>query len=389
MDRRPDERAGQAIHGLVIASSPVSFVLRVLLAAAVAVCLVAAVAGGLMRLGLALPGTAEAPWLGRAVLDHAALMMGGFLGTVIGIERAVAVRLRVAILAPLASGLGGVCLLLGLTTTAEWLLVAAAGFFAAVNLVLMRRQPAAHTRVLLIGALAWGLGNLLMAAGRPVAAALPWWFAFLVLTIAAERLEMTRLTPRPAAAQVSFRLVLAVLLAGATTSAVSPMGGVIFGSGLTLLAIWLGVFDIARRTVLAHGVSRYMALCLIGGYGWLGVAGLAWAGTALGCPERDAALHALGLGFVFSMVMAHAPVILPAVARIKLRFGKHFYLPLVLLHVSMVVRVGFGAFDAQLRTTGAALNAAAIALFAITVAGSAVAWRLGGGDSPNVIRIPR
>lgn len=36
------------------------------------------------------------------------------------------------------------------------------------------------------------------------------------------------------------------------------------------------------------------------------------------------ALHALGLGFVFSMVMRHAPVILPAVARLRLSFGVAF-----------------------------------------------------------------
>jgi hypothetical protein len=29
---------------------------------------------------------------------------------------------------------------------------------------------------------------------------------------------------------------------------------------------------------------------------------------------RDAALHGLGLGFLFSMMLGHAPVILPAVA---------------------------------------------------------------------------
>ena len=90
--------------------------------------------------------------------------------------------------------------------------------------------------------------------------------------------------------------------------------------------------------------------------------------------RRLDALHALGLGFIFSMIMGHAPVILPAVARVKLRFGVWFYAPLAALHLSLVVRLGFGLLDLQVRGTGALLNAAAIALFAVTIVGSAVAW---------------
>jgi hypothetical protein len=118
-----------------------------------------------------------------------------------------------------------------------------------------------------------------------------------------------------------------------------------------------------------------MAVCLLGGYVWLAVGGLAWGATALGAPLRDVALHALGLGFVVSMIMGHAPVILPAVARVKLLFGKFFYLPLAALHLSLLVRLGLGATDFHLRAQGALFNALAIALFAATAVGAALAWR--------------
>jgi hypothetical protein len=91
---------------------------------------------------------------------------------------------------------------------------------------------------------------------------------------------------------------------------------------------------------------------------------------SLGLPTRDIALHALGLGFVMSMVMAHAPVILPAIARVKLQFSWPFYLPVAALHVSLAIRLGLGAAHA-----GALLNAATLALFAITVLGGALAAR--------------
>lgn len=347
--------------------------LLLLLAAAA---LLGAVGGGLLRAGFDLAGQPDLRLLGQAALGHAALMMSAFLGTVISIERAVALRLRWAFAAPLLSGASALALLAGAALPAAALMLAAALVFGAVNVVLVQRQRAAHTALLLAGALAWLVGNGLFAAGLASPAVLPWWFAFLVLTIAAERLEMTRLMRRHPAAQPALFAVLAALLAGAALSALAPpAGGLVYGTALVALAAWLIRFDIARRTVHAAGLSRYMALCLLLGYGWLAVAGLAWIGLALGAPLRDAALHALGLGFVFSMVMGHAPVILPAVARVKLQFGPWFYGPLALLHLSLLLRLGPGFASPTWRAHGTALNAAALLYFALTVAGAALAWR--------------
>ena len=389
MDARPDEPSRQALHGVVnsararpraAAPSPpawLRFAVTPLLLALVAVCLVAGVAGGLLRVGAYLPGTLDTAWLGRAALGHAALMICGFMGTVISIERAVAVKLRTAFVTPFAAGLGGVCLLLGRQNAGAWLEVLAALAFVAVNVVVVYRQRAPHTVLLLASAACWLAGNLLFATGQSSEATLPWWFAFLVMTIAAERLEMTRLMRRRPAAQLELYAILVAMAAGAAWSGVSPsLGGLVYGASLLALALWLGVFDIARRTLFAPGLSRYMAVCLLTGYAWLAVAGLAWAATAVGLPARDVALHALGLGFIFSMIMGHAPVILPAVARVKLRFGLYFYLPLGALHLSLLVRLGFGLFDLTLRGSGARMNAAAIAVFAATVVCAALAWRL-------------
>jgi hypothetical protein len=362
----------------------VTLAVRPLLLSLVAFSLLAGIAGGLLRAGVALPLLPDSAWPGQAVLTHAALMICGFLGTVIGIERAVAVKLRAAFLAPLASGAGGALLLLGQPGSGAWLGVAAASIFTAVNIVIVRRQRAAHTWLLLVAAGAWLTGNLLFATGQGSVATLPWWFAFLVMTIAAERLEMTRLMRRRPAAELSLQVVLAALLAGAAWSALAPVaGGLLYGTALALLALWLAVFDIARHTVRAHGLSRYMAVCLLGGYAWLAVAGVAWAATALGLSLRDAALHALGLGFIVSMMMGHAPVILPAIARVKLQFGAVFYVPLAVLHLSLLLRLIAGMAGDPLRSTGALLNAVAIALFAATIAGAAIAWRIhhGGPDA--------
>ncbi|MED5621889.1 hypothetical protein [Ideonella sp. BN130291] len=337
--------------------------------------LAAGMLGGLLRAGVVLP--LQADWIGQAAVWHAALMICAFLGTVIGIERAVALKHPAAIVAPLVCAVGGALLLAGQAQAAHASFVLAGLAFVAVNAAIVRRQQAAHTWLLLLGAFSWLGGNVLQVSGTGAAAVLPAWLAFLVLTIAAERLEMTRLMRRRPGAEALLLWLLGALLLGSALCASWPaLGGVVFGLALAALAGWLMAFDIARRTVLAGGLARYMAVCLLAGYGWLAMGGLAWAAASAGLPAaRDTALHAVGLGFVFSMVMGHAPVILPAVARVKLAFGHAFYLPLLALHGSLLLRVGGGAFDPALRRLGAALNSAAIVLFLLTVIGAALVWR--------------
>jgi len=350
---------------------------RLAMAFLVAGPLLAAIAGGLLRAGADWPGLLGSPLVGQAAGFHAALMLSAFLGAVIAIERAVAVKLRWAFAAPVAAGGSGVFMLMGRFDAAALLGVAAALVSVAVHLVVLKRQRAGHTALLLVASLSWLVGNVLFAAGQGLVATLPWWFLLPVLTIAAERLEMTRLTRRHALAYPVLLTVVAALLAGAAMSAAAPVaGGVLFGAALSALALWFGLFDIARRTLFAHGLARYMAVCLLAGYAWLAVAGIAWVGMVLGGAGRDLALHALGLGFIVSMVMGHAPVILPAVARVKLLFGPWFYAPLLALHGSLLLRSIGGLGHADLRTLGAELNAAALALFVATLLGSGIAWRL-------------
>lgn len=376
MDSRAPERARQTLLGLVISPSRGLAGLRVGLISAVAFSLLSGIAGGLVRAGVFAPGVSTSAWLRHAVIGHAALMICGVFGTVIAAERAVASRLRLAFLAPLASAAGSIVLLSGQFTGGAWLICAAAAVFLFASLVLVRRQFAAHTLLLAVGSLCWLVGSFRFTTASDSVATIGWWFAFLILTIAAERLEMTRLMPQRVVARACLLAVLAALLAGAFATEWAPSsGGLLFGAALSLLALWLCAFDIARRTVLAHGLSRYMALCLICGYVWLFVAGLAWGAMAVGWPARDIALHAIGLGFIFSMVMGHAPIILPAVARITLHFAGYFYLPLVALHFSLLLRLAAGPYDDRLHTMGVTLNAFAIGLFALTIAISAIAWR--------------
>jgi hypothetical protein len=370
-----------AVRRSVQSGTPGAVLVRLAFAASVLVLLAAGLSGGLVRAGVPMP---RAAWMPPAVTAHAFLMVCAFMGTLIGLERAVAVKSAPAFVGPFASAAAGLAMLAGASHAAAWTMVAASAAFVVVNANIVKRQRAAHTVLLLIAAVAWAAGCMLFAAVPASAAVVPLWFGFLVLTIAAERLEMTRLMRRRRGAAASFHAIVAAMLAGALLSAVDARaGGAIYGAALVALSVWLLVFDIARRTIRADGFTRYMAACLLAGYAWLFVAGAAWIATALGLPYRDAALHALALGFVFSMMLGHAPVILPALARVKVVFGAPYYLPLAMLHATLALRLVAGHGDVSAFAAGSAGNALAIAAFIATVAGSALAWRLQSSPSSN------
>jgi hypothetical protein len=278
---------------------------------------------------------------------HGALMVSAFFGTVIGLERAVALGRAWAYGAPLAAGLGGVLLLVQLSTPGLALLVAASALFLAASLAVFARQRSLETATLAAGALAWLAGNAFFAAELP---GTYWWIAFFALTIGGERLELSRYLKRPGWAHEAFAVIALALL-------VAPLRPPVLGAALLLLALWLFAFDLARVTVRQRGLTRYVAVCLLAGYAWLALGG---AGLLLGLPA-DATLHSIFVGFVFSMVFGHAPVILPAVLRLRFPYSPWLYVPLGLLHGSLALRL----FDP---VAGGYGNAVAIALFIATAA---------------------
>jgi len=329
-------------------------------------CLVAGVLGGLARLGVAVPTGA-----GQAGV-HAALMISAFFGTVISLERAVALGRRWAYMAPAGAAVGGIALLAGAPTAlAQWLFVAASCVMVVASVRIMQRQALLFTAMLLIGASSWLVGNLVWLASASVHAAVPWWLTFLVLTIAGERLELTRFLPRKPAATPLFVAISAAVVAGASVAVWDEAFGLrIFAAALGALAIWLLVYDIARRNARQQGLARFIAICLLSGYAWLALGGLLGMGGAFspGHPIRDAALHAIALGFVFGMVFGHAPIIFPAVMRVRIPYHPVFYVPLAMLHASLAVRVGGALADSfGARQHGALVNALALLLFVATM----------------------
>jgi hypothetical protein len=333
------------------------------------IALLAALWGGLVRLGWRLPPLQAA--------FHGPLIISGFLGTLVSLERAAALGRRWPYLASLLAGLGGLALLTGLPPALGRGLVTLGSLtLVAIFGLANRLQPNAAHLTMGLGALCWLIGNIAWWAGQPLYQAVPWWAGFLVLTIAGERLELARLLRPGRWAQITFVAGVGLFTLGLLTSRLAFGIGVrVSGAGLIALGLWLLRYDIARRTIWQTGLARYIAACLLPGYVWLIAAGglwLAWGDYFLAGPMYDARLHALFVGFVLSMIFGHAPIIFPALVGSALSYRPWFYLPLSLLHASLLLRVAGGlSFTQPLRLWGGMLNVVALLLFAGLMVGSA------------------
>lgn len=293
--------------------------------------LLGALGGGLARLGT-LPATAVGPTGDAPLAQHGALMMAGFFGAVISLERAVALQrgLWVPALAAVGALLGWMA--------GWWALAALCWLASALGLCSLYAWAARHRAVSLplgveaAGALALFVGTLAWWLGQWGAARLG-WSAFLLLTIAGERRELMRMVPLPRWARAVFHPLWLGLLGVPVLAALGWADALTGWWALcAALAAWLLRFDVALRLLRAPGWAGHTAICLVTGYLWLMLAAL------LGLAGRAEAWHLLWLGFVMAMVFGHAPIMLPALAGWRPRPTRLALLPLALLGASLVLR---------------------------------------------------
>lgn len=334
--------------------------------------LITGIWGGLLRVPVTLPLPVDhANWISF----HGPLMVSGFLGTLISLERAVGLRSVWSYLVPLLTGVGAVAIAAGvLEPWPRWTLTAGSALFVVVSIRILSIQVALSNVVMGLGAVAWLGGNLLWTTGHEIPQVVLWWLTFLLLTILGERIELTRFQKPSPWARPWLLAMLAILGAGLAAGWTAPRpAGVLTGVALFGLAAWLSRFDLAWRTVRHPGLPRFMAVCLLSGYVWLLVTavlvGVNWPQSS--GPVYDAALHAFFVGFVFSMIFGHAPVIFPAVLGLPIQFRWTSYIPVAVLHGSLLLRlVGDVADSFAGRTWGASGNAVAVGLFLLNMAAS-------------------
>ena len=326
--------------------------------------LILALWGGLSRLGWELP-------LISSTLPsiHGPLIVSGFLGTLIGIEQAVALKYKWAYVVPLLSGIGAIAIVLGFALLGAILMTLSSTGLVFLVVVIFYPHLTLHAIVMMLGAFCWLVGNGLWLLGLPFYKVTLWWIGFLTLTIAGERLEISRALLISKKTKLVFILAVVVFIGGSLLAIKAFSAGTRVASiGMITLALWLLFNDIARRTIHKPGLNRYIALSLILGYVWLGfggLLGLLFGGVSSGF-YYDAVLHSVFIGFVFSMIFAHAPIIFPTLMDLPtfLPFQSSFYVHLALLHLSLALRIiGDLAAWPLGRQWGGLFNAFAILLF--------------------------
>src|SRR5512139_2121739 len=332
--------------------------------------LLAGLAGGLVRVGWAVPHVPA-----EAVALHGALMLAGFLGTLISLEKAVALERGFGYAAPLLIGVGALSLAAGAPATPGRAAIALGGaVFASVLALGLHQRATRWAATQLAGAVCFALGALAWLLGRALVDVVPWWSAFVILTIAGERLELSRLLAPTRNALLAFAALVALSLAGPlVATADAPLGARIAGAAWLGLALWLLRWDLARKSLGRAGLSRFVACAVLSGHVWLALAGafaLAFGAPQAG-PAWDAIVPALFLGFAFAMIFGHAPIVFPAILRVRIGFTPRFWIHLALLHAGLALRIaGDVGGSYELRAWGALLNVLAILVFLLQTATS-------------------
>lgn len=343
---------------------------RIVCIALAGVSLLSGLNAALVRLGVWAPIQS-----GRIADLHGPVMVLGFMGALISLERAQALRNPLAYLAPALLSTGAVALVLGAPVAlGKLLLLDGTIAFLAVAVALWFRAPLG-----LVAAQALGVAYAVFAAFgllfADISVVIPLLADFLIITIAAERAELAQLTMGPKS--VPMLLSLTVLIgAGAGLSVVLPdLGSRLLGLAAVCTSVWLIRDDVGRRMIRTSGLRRFNAAALLAGNGWLAVAGVVWlvVGQTTQGGTYDAVIHSVFLGFGVSMIMAHAPIIFPAVIGRPLPYKPAMWIPLGLLNVGLAVRVVGDLTDViPAHQTGGVLTVLSMLAFMLTVIVSVV-----------------
>jgi len=301
--------------------------------------LLGGIAGGWIRLGSILIPIASAG------MNHGLLMVGSFLGTLISIERAMVMKRNTWLFIPFLTGTSILPFLLGFTDLGLILLITGSLGLGIIMHIETLKHPEFHSAMLYAGAASWFIGNLLAFQTGLIAAGSTWWIGFLLFTIVGERLELSQFLPVPAWSKLALKVLL-ILFAFGLIIPFHTWGNELMGLASLLIAIWLLVFDMAKVAARKKDQFRYIGIGLRVGYVWLGIHGLILMGMETHSLFYDLLLHTFFLGFTFSMIWAHAPIIFPTIFGIReTPYHPVLWVTWTLFQVSLAGRILFSLLE--------------------------------------------
>lgn len=325
------------------------------------VSLIIGIYSGLLRMGWEFP-------LVKGFGEHGAIMVGSFLGTLIMIERVITLKSRLLLIIPLINAHSIVFFLLDSYKVSYALLLTGSLGLMCVMFFYAIKYKEYHNYILLFGSICLFIGNFLLLVFTKYTSAVTWWIAFFLLTITAERLELTRYLPVSKKKKIFLMVLLSVFVVGIILP-FHNSGKYISVCSLILTAGWLLFYDIALKSVKKDGLFRYTALLLIIGYFWLIITGVFFVINNDSNLIYDAGLHSFFIGFVFSMIFAHAPIIIPGILKLNVKpYHPALYIWFVLLQISLIIRIAGDLINnLQIRQGGGILNGIAILCFFINL----------------------
>lgn len=317
---------------------------------------------GLTRLGAPLPHLEITGF-------HGPIMVGGFLGGLISLERCITRSNRFWMAVPILALTSIPLFILNLPNQAYLAQLLASIGLLSLHLRQMAENKAGDLWPGTIGTLLWVVASLRLLLSPLIEMSVLGWEGFILFTVLGERMELSRFLN----ISQGQRTVRDSLLAALALSFIIPFHtvGLYLQSGLTLLVIVAFLkSEMAWKALKKGGQFSYIATAILSGYLWLGIHAF-WASLGIDHPlYYDIYLHTFFLGFGFSMIWAHAPIIVPALLRRQLKlYHPSFWVLLGLFHLSLMARVVSSALlELEARWIFSSVNGVMIVLFFITLA---------------------
>jgi hypothetical protein len=293
--------------------------------------LITGLLAGLHRIGWQVPLNGVSP-------NHGAIMVGGFLGTLIILEKIIPLKRNILYAVPIMSGASVVLFFIGQPVYSIVSLVLASAGLSIIFFIYWIREKSSIYFLMLAGAICWLTGNILLTIHNFYPISLPWWMAFVLLIISAERMELMKFLPVPKNQKLLFMGMLLTFVIGCLIS-FHGIGSYLAAVSLAGSSIWLMRHDVVGLNLKKKDLPRYVGVALLSGYFALLLSGIFLPLLTEQPLGYDILVHCFFIGFVFSMIFAHGPIILPGVLGLSVKpYHPIFFIWLALLHGSWITR---------------------------------------------------
>jgi hypothetical protein len=325
-------------------------------------CLLSGLWSGLNRIGWEVAFLPITP-------HHGVIMVGGFLGTLIALEKIIPLKNKRLYFIPILNALSIAVFFLGQTQIALCLLLISSTALCFVFLYYFWKHRTIIYVLMFCGAICWVVGNFFVLTKSFYPLAFPWWAAFALFIIAAERLELMKFLPVTQFNKNVFVSLLFCFIVGVLFS-FHGTGNLICGLALIGISVWLMRYDVIGINIKKTEMPKFVAISLCTGYVALLLTGIFFFSLSDQWLTYDAIVHSFFLGFVFSMIFAHGPIILPGVLGISvIPFTRILYIWLGLLELSWLIRIFADvSVEMEMRKVSGLLSAVAIVGYFITIA---------------------